>query len=99
MSTKLENNNTDSTDHRGRRRSNSTMHLTHGSPQQQAAIDEIRQLLQVSNEQLHTLVNGFEKEMDNGLANVEGQSGDLKMIPSYVTGTLATIIITITTTI
>ncbi|KAI7847933.1 hexokinase-domain-containing protein [Circinella umbellata] len=62
------------------------MHLTHCSPQQQAAIDEIRQLLQVSNEQLHTLVHGFEKEMDTGLANVEGQSGDLKMIPSYVTG-------------
>ncbi|KAI9270568.1 hexokinase-domain-containing protein [Phascolomyces articulosus] len=78
-------NNTD-TDHRGRRRSDSAMHLTHGSPQQQAAIDEIRQILQVSNEQLHTLVHGFEKEMETGLANVEAQAGDLKMIPSYVTG-------------
>ncbi|KAI9488001.1 hexokinase-domain-containing protein [Zychaea mexicana] len=79
-------NNTGSTDHRVRRRSNSAMHLAHGSPQQQAAVDDVRREFHVSNEQLHSIVHGFEKEMEAGLADVEGGMGDLKMIPSYVIG-------------
>ncbi|KAI8145484.1 hypothetical protein BJV82DRAFT_666732 [Fennellomyces sp. T-0311] len=79
-------NNSNSTDHRGRRRSGSTVHLAHGSPQQQAAVEEIRQQLHVSHDQLNAIIHGFEKEMEAGLADAEGRTGDLKMIPSYVTG-------------
>ena len=62
------------------------MQLSHGSTQQQAAVEEIRQQLHVSQDQLNAIVHGFEKEMEAGLADAEGRTGDLKMIPSYVTG-------------
>lgn len=76
-----------SSDHRGRRRD---YELRHGSPAQQEAMDKLRDMFQVTRDQLNVLVRGFEEEMRAGLADdshdVATRSSDLKMIPSYVTG-------------
>lgn len=85
-------------DSRGRRRSTRgeiTAHiaqLAHGTPRQQAAVEELEEEFCVSLEKLNALVLGFEEEMQAGLADDSHaqsafRTSDLKMIPSYVTGT------------
>lgn len=53
--------------------------------EQQVAMHEIEALFQVPRDKLDFLMHGVGQEMRNGLQTTQGS--DLKMIPSFVTGT------------
>lgn len=55
---------------------------------QRATIEYINELFQVSQEKLDILMAGVSQEMHNGLNLAEAEKSDLKMIPSFVTGTI-----------
>lgn len=66
--------------------------LRNGSVEQQKALEEIKDLFHVSQDCLDILMRGVSQEMRHGLGIPETREtqNDLKMIPSFVTGTIKT---------